>query len=124
VINLVAQISVKRLTGRANLSETATGNITLQDKIVTPTAEEQVLEHGKGFDGLGVVTVVGDPNFTAKNIKLGVTIWGIEGRAAGGFIGKSKGYIPPVYRGTARSRGLLGSDLFTSRASGSIYTET
>lgn len=122
MINLKGQISVKRLSGRAFISKLSDVKITLEDRTVIPTAAEQVIEHGKGFDGLGVITVVGDENFLAKNIKLGVTIWGIEGRAAGGVIGKAVGYIPPVYQGTARS-GLFGGDLFTSTASGSVYTE-
>jgi hypothetical protein len=84
-ITLSGQISVKRLTGRAYISKASAGKITLQDKIVTPKTEEQVIEHGKGFDGLGIVTVVGDEDFTAENIRLGKNVFGIVGKYAGSF---------------------------------------
>lgn len=125
MITLKGQISVKRLSGRAFISKLSEVKITLEDRTVTPTAAEQVIEAGKGFDGLGVVTVKGDPNFDAKNIKTGVKIWGLEGRGVGSpFIVNCTGHIPYIHRGTARSRGLVGCGIFTSSASGAIYTET
>lgn len=122
MIKVFGQIRVKRLTGVARISASSVAKITLEDRTVTPTAEEQVLEAGKGFDGLGVVTVKGDPNFTAKNIKLGVKIWGVMGTsAASPFTGQAAGVIPYIYRGAARSTGLSSANLiFESGAVGAL----
>lgn len=99
--------------------------ITLEDRTVIPTAEEQILEAGKGFDGLGVVTVVGDENFIAKNIKNGVKIWGIEGRASSSaFFSRGIGSLPIVYRSTAQSGFGVDGYVFTSQAVGTVYEST
>lgn len=98
--------------------------ITLEDRSVIPKAEEQVIEAGAGFDGLGVVTVVGDENFIAKNIKNGVKIWGITGTGvAPPFAASAVGVIPYVYKGTARSTGLDFSGLFETSAVGALANE-
>lgn len=124
MIRLNGQISHKRLTGKAFISKKSEMKITLEDKTVIPTAAEQAIEAGKGFDGLGVVTVVGDENFIAKNIKNGVKIWGVEGTsAASPFMGKAVGVIPYTYKGTARSTGLYCASLFVTSATGTEYTE-
>ena len=55
---------------------------TLQAKTVTPTATEQVIAPDSGYDGLSQVTVSGDSNLIADNIKSGVSIFGITGTLA------------------------------------------
>ena len=56
----------------------------LQDKIVTPTTEEQKIKADSGIYGLNEVTINAvnneiDENIKAENIKSGISILGIEG---------------------------------------------
>ena len=50
-----------------------------QDKTVTPTTNQQLITADSGYTGLGIVTVQGDTDLIAGNIKSGVDIFGITG---------------------------------------------
>ena len=54
-------------------------NLKLQSKTVRPSQTEQTITPDSGYDGLSQVTVSGDSNLIADNIKSGVSIFGITG---------------------------------------------
>lgn len=53
--------------------------LNLQEKIVEPTKDTQIITYDKGYEGLRNVTVNGDESLISKNIKSGVTIFGVNG---------------------------------------------
>lgn len=55
-----------------------------QQKNVTPTGLEMVVTADQGYDALSQVTVAGDTNLIASNIKKDVTVYGVTGTYEGG----------------------------------------
>lgn len=56
---------------------------TLQSKTVSPSTSSQTVKPDTGYDGLSQVTVNGDANLVAENIKKDVTIFGKTGTYEG-----------------------------------------
>lgn len=78
--DLIAQIQA----AVDNLPETGDTEIALQNKTVTPSTNTQTVTADRGYDGLNTVTIEGDANLIANNIKSGVSIFGITGTAESG----------------------------------------
>ena len=76
----------KTFTSEAGLLVTGTyepPTFTTQEKTVTPSTQVQVVTPDENYDGLSQVTVSGDSNLTAENIKKDISIFGITGTYAG-----------------------------------------
>ena len=56
----------------------------MQSKTVTPDAAGQTVEPDSGYDGLSAVTINGDADLVAGNIKKDVNIFGVTGSYEGG----------------------------------------
>lgn len=80
--------SGKTFTSSAGLKVTGTATTSssspkLQTKTVTPSASTQTVKPDSGYDGLSQVTVNGNSNLVAGNIKSGVSIFGVTGTYTG-----------------------------------------
>lgn len=62
-------------------TEGSSGNY--QNKTITPSASQQEITADSGYDALKKVTVEGDADLIASNIKNGVTIFGVTGSYEG-----------------------------------------
>lgn len=57
--------------------------VKLQEKTATPSKEQQVISPDEGYDGLSQVTINGDEDLIADNIKKDVNIFGVVGTYEG-----------------------------------------
>lgn len=51
----------------------------LQNKTITPSANQQIITADNGYDGLESVTINGDTDLISSNILSGVNIFGVTG---------------------------------------------
>lgn len=98
----------KTFTSTAGIKVTGTAKAsvpTLQAKTVTPSSAEQTVTPDSSYDGLSSVTVEGDTNLVAENIKRGVSIFGVIGsfEGSGGSGGGSSSYNCEAYHITSAS---------------------
>lgn len=92
---------------------TVAGTLRLQTKTVTPEASQQTVMPDSGYDGLSSVTVNGDADLVAGNIRNGVEIFGVTGTYGSG----SASY--PVF--DAYFDGTLGKFFDGLSISGTVY---
>lgn len=98
----------KTFTSTAGIKVTGTAKAsvpTLQAKTVTPSSAEQTVTPDSSYDGLSSVTVEGDTNLVAENIKRGVSIFGVIGsfEGSGGGGGGGSSYNCEAYHITSAS---------------------
>lgn len=98
----------KTFTSTAGIKVTGTAKASvpaLQAKTVTPSSAEQTVTPDSSYDGLSSVTVEGDTNLVAENIKRGVSIFGVIGsfEGSGGGGGGGSSYNCEAYHITSAS---------------------
>lgn len=87
--NCIYGIVMERLVGgdigegRKLFDTDAYPDPSLQSKTVTPSAIKQTVTYDSNYDGLLQVTVNGDADLTAENIKSGINIFGVTGTYTG-----------------------------------------
>lgn len=75
------------------------GAIKTHSKSITPKASSQTVKPDSGYIGLSQVTVNGDANLKAANIKKGASIFGITGTLESGAQIAEGGFTPSQYSG-------------------------
>jgi len=82
MINLIGRVSVEKKLVTGSVKIVPSGN-ELQSKKVTPSTADQVVRPDPGYDGLSDVTVAGEKNLQAGNIKYGVSVFNVMGTFQG-----------------------------------------
>lgn len=76
--NIMRDVTIYGITGTADSLTDAY----LQEKQVTPTAEEITITADENYSALSKVTVLGDSQLKPENIRAGVEIFGVSGELA------------------------------------------
>lgn len=97
--NLLAQNIRKdvNIAGVTGTYEAIAPTISLQQKTVTPSATQQTVTPDPDYNGLSQVTVDGDSNLKASNIKSGVSIFGVTGTYEGNPLFSGTGVYEAEY---------------------------
>lgn len=66
-------------------------DLNLQAKTATPSASQQTISPDSGYNGLSSVTINGDADLVAGNIKKDVNIFGVTGSYEGTSIPSAQG---------------------------------
>jgi hypothetical protein len=61
------------------LPEAKGETVVLQNKTISPTTNQQIISADSGYDGLSTITISGDDDLIADNIKSGINIFGVVG---------------------------------------------
>ena len=87
---------------------------TLQSKTVSPSTSAQTVKPDSGYDGLSQVTVEGDADLIAENIKSGVSIFGVAGsyEGSGGESGGNSECLTMIGSGTFTGDGETEYNLY------------
>ena len=112
-------IAKKKITGTIE----AVSSPILQEKTVTPSVSAQSITADSGYDGLSKVTVSGDADLIANNIKSGTNIFGVTGTYvdstpieistdAGMEAVLTSDNVGKVYKFTGRSNTYTNGDLY------------
>lgn len=88
--------NIKQGVNIFGVSGSYAGLAKMQHGTAQPTGKEFVLQPDNGYTGFDYVTVKGDANLEAENIKKGTTIYGVTGTLESGGGGGEENVPPPA----------------------------